>query len=223
MMKKLLTTISLALTLCLSLNTVFAAPRINKNGGVKNDSLLINGQKAEGKYATFSDNYQEAGVPNDVIDLIEKVNANPSQLASLIKGVDLSGYSLLTEFQDLSVYVNGELKQKVKNVTLTWEVPNLVKTAKNVKVLHYSTERNTWEILTPKSVDFDNKTITQEFKDLSPVAVIYQAGDANANKTGTKANSTKTGDSTNVMPFVALGVVALAGIGFCVVRRKKSM
>ena len=76
--------------------------------------------------------------------------------------------------------VNGELKQKVKNVTLTWEVPNLVKTAKNVKVLHYSTVRNTWEILTPKSVDFDNKTITQEFKDLSPVAVIYQAGDANA-------------------------------------------
>ena len=53
----------------------------------------------------------------------------------------MSGYSLLTEFQDLSVYVNGELKQKVKNVTLTWEVPNLVKTAKNVKVLHYSTER----------------------------------------------------------------------------------
>lgn len=99
----------------------------------------------------------------------------------------------------------------------------LSKTAKNVKVLHYSTERNTWEILTPKSVDFDNKTITQEFKDLSPVAVIYQAGDANANKNGTKANSTKTGDSTNVMPFVALGVVALAGIGFCVVRRKKSM
>lgn len=135
----------------------------------------------------------------------------------------MSGYSLLTEFQDLSVYVNGELKQKVKNVTLTWEVPNLVKTAKNVKVLHYSTERNTWEILTPKSVDFDNKTITQEFKDLSSVAVIYQAGDANANKNGTKANSTKTGDSTNVMPFVALGVVALAGIGFCVVRRKKSM
>ena len=44
-----------------------------------------------------------------------------------------------------------------------------------------------------------------------------------ANKNGTKANSTKTGDSTNVMPFVALGVVALAGIGFCVVRRKKSM
>ena len=210
-MKKILTTISLALTLCLSLTTVFAAPSINKNGGVKNDSLLINGQKAEGKYATFSDNYQEAGVPNDVIDLIGKVNANPSQLASLIKGVDLSGYSLLTEIQDLSVYdeTSKQLQPKQSNVTVTWEVPNLVKTLKGVKVLHYSTVRNTWEILTPKSIDFENKTITQEYTD--------------ANKTGTKANSTKTGDSTNVMPFVALGVVALAGIGFCVVRRKKSM
>ena len=205
-MKKLLTTISLALTLCLSLTTVFAAPSINKNGAVKKDSILINGEKVDANTTAAFDSkketYSAAGVSDETIDVIEKVNANPSQLASLIK---------------------GELKQKVKNVTLTWEVPNLVKTAKNVKVLHYSTERNTWEILTPKSVDFDNKTITQEFKDLSPVAVIYQAGDANANKNGTKANSTKTGDSTNVMPFVALGVVALAGIGFCVVRRKKSM
>ena len=225
MMKKLLTTISLALTLCLSLTTVFAAPSINKNGGVKNDSLLINGQKAEGKYAAFGDNYQAAEVPNDVIDLIGKVNANPSQLASLIKGVDLSGYSLLTEIQDLSVYdeTSKQLQPKQSNVTVTWEVPNLVKTLKGVKVLHYSTVRNTWEILTPKSIDFENKTITQEFKDLSPVAVIYKTNDTDANKTGTKANSTKTGDSTNVMPFVALGVVALAGIGFCVVRRKKSM
>ncbi len=227
MMKKLLTTISLALTLCLSLTTVFAAPSINKNGAVKKDSILINGEKVDANTTVAFDSkketYSAAGVSDETIDVIEKVNANPSQLASLIKGVDLSGYSLLTEFQDLSVYVNGELKQKVKNVTVTWEVPNLVKTLKSVKVLHYSTVRNTWEILTPKSVDFDNKTITQEFKDLSPVAVIYQAGDANANKTGTKANSTKTGDSTNVMPFVALGVVALAGIGFCVVRRKKSM
>ena len=228
-MKKLLTTISLALTLCLSLTTVFAAPSINKNGAVKKDSILINGEKVDANTTAAFDSkketYSAAGVSDETIDVIEKVNANPSQLASLIKGVDLSGYSLLTEFQDLSVYdVNTkQLLTNQTNVTVTWEVPNLVKTAKNVKVLHYSTERNTWEILTPKSVDFDNKTITQEFKDLSPVAVIYQAGDANANKNGTKANSTKTGDSTNVMPFVALGVVALAGIGFCVVRRKKSM
>lgn len=226
-MKKLLTTISLVLTLCLSLSTVFAAPSINKNGEVKADSLLINGVKAEGKIAEFKSDeatYKASGVSKEIIDVIEKVNANPTQLATLVKGVDLSGYTLLTQIQDLSVYdvSTKQLLTNQTNVTVTWEVPNLVKTLKNVKVLHYSTVRNTWEILTPKSIDFNNKTITQEFKDLSPVAVIYTTNDANADKAGSKTNSTKTGDSTNVMPFVALGVVALAGMGFCVVRRKKN-
>ena len=86
-MKKLLTTISLALTLCLSLTTVFAAPSINKNGGVKNDSLLINGQKAEGKYAAFSDNYQEAGVPNDVIDSCKRLSAGFNSCVVIVQGL----------------------------------------------------------------------------------------------------------------------------------------
>ena len=213
-MKKILTTISLALTLCLSLTTVFAAPSINKNGNVKIDSLLINGQKAEGKHAAFSNNYQEPGVSNDVIDLIEKVNTNPSQLVSLIKDVDVSDYSLLTEIQDLSVYdeTSKQLQPKQNNVTVTWEAPNLVKTLKSVKVLHYSTVRNTWEILTPKSIDFEDKTITQEFKDLSPVAVIYKSKDTN------KEATIKTGDTTNYLPIILLGTFSIVGIG--VFRRK---
>ena len=215
-MKKILTTISLALTLCLSLSTVFASPSINKNGAVKKDSILINGEEVNATTTAAFDSkketYSAAGVSDEIIDVIEKVNANPSQLASLIKDVDLSEYSLLTEFQDLSVYANGELKQKVKNVTLTWEAPNLVKTAKNVKVLHYSTVRNTWEILTPKSIDFNNKTITQEFKDLSPVAIIYKSNDTNKDAT------IKTGDTTNYLPFILLGTFSIVGIG--VLRRK---
>lgn len=226
-MKKILTTISLALTLCLSLTTVFAAPSITKNGTVDQNNLYIDGQKADpNQYnALFAeDAYQKAEVPTEVIDIVSQINANPAQLATLVKDIDLSGYTLLTEIQDLSIYEVGTntLLPKQKNVTVTWEVPSLVKTLKNVKVLHYSTVRNTWEILTPKSVDFNNKTITQEFKDLSPVAVIYTTADANATNAESKTNSTKTGDSTNVIPFVALGVVALAGIGFYVVRRKKN-
>ena len=119
-MKKLLTTISLALTLCLSLTTVFAAPSINKNGAVKKDSILINGEKVDANTTAAFDSkketYSAAGVSDETIDVIEKVNASPSQLASLIKGVDLSGYSLLTEFQDLSVYVNGELKSEFYDI-----------------------------------------------------------------------------------------------------------
>ena len=226
-MKKILTTISLALTLCLSLTTVFAAPSITKNGTVDQNNLYIDGQKADpNQYnALFAeDAYQKAEVPAEVIDIVSQINANPAQLATLVKDIDLSGYTLLTEIQDLSIYEVGTntLLPKQKNVTVTWEVPSLVKTLKNVKVLHYSTVRNTWEILTPKKVDFEHTQITQEFKDLSPVAVIYTTNDTNADKAGTKTNSKKTGDTTNVMPFVALGVVALAGIGFYVVRRKKN-
>ena len=86
MMKKLLTTISLALTLCLSLTTVFAAPSINKNGAVKKDSILINGEKVDANTTVAFDSkketYSAAGVSDEIIDVIEKVNANPSQLAS---------------------------------------------------------------------------------------------------------------------------------------------
>ena len=66
MMKKLLTTISLALTLCLSLTTVFAAPSINKNGAVKKDSILINGEKVDANTTAAFDSkketYSAAGV-----------------------------------------------------------------------------------------------------------------------------------------------------------------
>ena len=73
------------------------------------------------------------------------------------------------------------------------------------KVLHYIGTEKKWQEICSKSVDFDNKTITQEFKNLSPVAVVYQAGDANANKNGTKANSTKVSDSTILFYLFALG------------------
>ena len=160
----------------------------------------------------------------DIIDLIKKVNANPSQLATLITDVDLSGYHLLTEIQDLSIYEvsTHKLLPKQKDVTVTWEVPNLVNTLKNVKVLHYSTVRNTWEILTPSKVDFENKSITQHFDDLSPVAVIYKLNDTNKSDADKNKDSKKTGDTTNVVPYVVVGIVALVEVVFFVVKKKKN-
>jgi len=229
-MKKILSTISLVLTLCLSFTSVFALPSITQNGEVDQNNLYVNGQKVDpDKYnALFNDDdetYVKAEVPNDIIELIKKVNANPAQLASLIKDVDLSEYTLLTKIQDLSIYEvsTHTLLPKQKDVTVTWEVPNLVNSLKGVKVLHYSTVKNTWEILTPQKVDFDNKSITQHFDDLSPVAVIYKTKDSNnTGKSDTDTDSKKTGDTTNVVPYVVLGVVALAGVCFFVVKKKKN-
>ena len=227
-MKKMLSASALMLTLCLSFTSVFALPSITKNGAVDQNNLYVNGQKVDPNLynALFTDDetYIKAEVNSDIIDLIKKVNANPSQLATLITDVDLSGYHLLTEIQDLSIYEvsTHKLLPKQKDVTVTWEVPNLVNTLKNVKVLHYSTVRNTWEILTPSKVDFENKSITQHFDDLSPVAVIYKLNDTNKSDADKNKDSKKTGDTTNVVPYVVVGIVALVEVVFFVVKKKKN-
>ena len=74
--------------------------------------------------------------------------------------------------QDLVAYDSEG--NSLTNITLTWEVPNLIEDLEGIYVLHYSVKRNLWEIITPDDVDFQKKTITANFKDLSPVAVIYK-------------------------------------------------
>lgn len=67
----------------------------------------------------------------------------------------------------------GEVIKDAKNVTMTWEVPNLTENVGVVRVLHFSTVRNVWKLLVPDSVDLNTKSITITFPDLSPVAVVY--------------------------------------------------
>ena len=90
----------------------------------------------------------------------------------------MSTYQLLAPIQNLSI-VNvstGEVLNNPQNVQITWIVPELAKTMEGIKMLHYSTNRNMWEIIDVNAEDiyFDNHTITQHFDDLSPVAIIYE-------------------------------------------------
>ena len=87
---------------------------------------------------------------------------------------------MLTQIQDLSIVdaKSGDIVKDAKDVTMTWEVTNLKEGIGEVRVLHYSTTRNVWEVLKPEKVDFQQKAITQEFEDLSPVAVVYVPADA---------------------------------------------
>ena len=55
---------------------------------------------------------------------------------------------------------------------VTISVPSLTDELRNVQVLHYSTERSLWEIVDPTEIDMEEKTLTAEFEDLSPIAVI---------------------------------------------------
>lgn len=201
-----------------------AAPSISKNGAVSQD-FTINGEKADTeKYrATFEVALKDTVDSQEVLDTISRVNANPEQiqdilgtaLASEEDKALLESFRLLTEIQDLSIVEQstGVPVEGLTNVTLTWEVPNLTSSMKNIRVLHYSTVRNVWEILKPDNVDFENKAITQTFQDLSPVAVLYTVDD------GTDV-SPGTGDSMAVFYYAAAAVIAV-GVCVCVLVLKK--
>ncbi len=204
----------------------FAAPSITKNGAVSQD-FTINGEVGDTtKYrATFELPLEKTVESQDVLDAINTVNAEPAKVSELLKGAEVSeadqalvsDFLLLTEIQDLSIVeqATGEPVKGLTNVTLTWEVPNLTREMKNIRVLHYSTVRNVWEILVPDQVDFENKAITQTFPDLSPVAVLYTLDDGSSTAPG-------TGDSSPIVLYVTLAAVALIIAAVVVFFRRKA-
>ena len=144
------------------------------------NNLYINDEKLDpDEYnAIFSNNYKDGEIPNDVLDIISKVNDNTDQAATLIRDVDLSTYQLLAPIQNLSIgnVSTGEVLNNPQDVQITWIVPELAKTMEGIKMLHYSTNRNMWEIIdvNAEDIDIENHTIKQHFDDLSPVAIIYE-------------------------------------------------
>jgi len=89
----------------------------------------------------------------------------------------------------------------------------------DVAIVHYSTTRSTWEVITPDSVDLENKEVTASFKDLSPVAVIAKvdASKAADNATGT---APKTGVEAN-NSWMAWGCAAVVLMAAAVLTFKK--
>ena len=112
---------------------------------------------------------------------IEKLNEMTEEIgdetakATLEKAIkDLEGKIFVTAFVDISVDADVEKNEEGK-YEVTLNVPSLTSKTTNVMVLHYSTERSVWEVIEPTDVDVDAKTVTAEFEDLSPVAVIADA------------------------------------------------
>ena len=100
---------------------------------------------------------------------------------------------------------------------LSADVADLISQVNDVAIVHYSTARSTWEVITPDSVDLENKEVTASFKDLSPVAVIAKvdASKAADNATGT---APKTGVEANnswmAWGFAAVVLMAAAVLTF---------
>lgn len=178
---------------------------------------------SEGTAATFS--YLHESAP-EVEAKILAVNSGEATLQSIAEQApelakELEGKSLITKFFDLEP-INGGIRTEDGKYKVTLSVPALTEALTNVRLLHYSTERNLWEIVTPTDVNYKNKQITAEFIDLSPVAVIADVDESRTegNDTTGSGTSPKTGVSSDWGMYMGAAVL-LFGTAVVVMRKTK--
>ena len=188
--------------------TVFAAGSRTADVALPGDSASYY-EVAEATEEVFA----ASGVTDDaVLSKIMAVNASTETLQSVAElapelEADLADKDMLTPFFDL-VPVNGGIQENGMYV-VTLSVPTLTEGMTDVRLLHYSTERSLWEIVEPTDVDYAAQTITAEFEDLSPVAVIANTDNAAAADTAT-GTSPQTGMSSSWMVWLGAAVVLAA-------------
>ena len=208
--------------------TVFAMQVVGVSAASKTTGMAVAGEsKAYYKAQEMPESMLEqvAAQKQEYADLIKQINAGTKTLSDLAKAVpelagQLDGMTLITSIEDVIPVNGGNPQADGHHVTLS--VPTLTKGMTDVKVLHYSLERKTWELITPSNVDFTNKQLDVVFKDLSPVGVVAKV-DASQAVTNTAGTSPKTGvDSTNTVPFAGAAVVLLGAAAVVAFRKKNA-
>lgn len=204
--------------------------------GSRTSDVTVVGEDA-GKYIITSDiekteayKQLEEEAP-EVVNVIDEVNKGTTDMKgfaeslkemadtltdeakeSLEKVIDtLDGKDFVTGFFDLIPEGNVE-KNENGNYQVTMSVPALTDKTTEVEILHYSVERKLWENIKPLNVDKKAKTVTAEFKDLSPVAIIAKEGTFAADLADqSQGTSPKTEGVSVWMMWAAAAVILSAG------------
>lgn len=177
-------------------------------------------EMTEGTTENFSEVKEQA-----VLDEILAVNNGTATLESIAEQAEaikdeLTGKVLVTKFFDL-VPINGGVKTEDGKYKVTFAVPNLTEALQDVKVLHYSTQRAVWEVITPDNVNYSTKEITARFEDLSPVAVIGKNTGAGTSTDSTTGTSPKTGVASDWILYAGASVVLLGAAVVVLGRNRK--
>ena len=123
---------------------------------------------------------------------------------------ELETKEMITPFFDLTPD-NGGIKTEDGNYLVTINVPTLTRAMVNIRLLHFSTERNLWELITPTDIDYADQSITAEFEDLSPVAVVSDIDDSLDAADNAEGTAPKTGNISDWMLWIGAAVVLAAG------------
>lgn len=229
MKKRLLGTLLAAALVVTQAVSVFAA-------GSKTTQATPAGESV-GKYAMIEgtkENFAEAAAKApEVVDKIVAINEGTATLQSIVELVaeqapeqaeqletELEGKTLVTKFFDLKA-IDGGVKTEDGKYKATFTVPSLTEALQDVKVLHYSTERAVWEVITPDDVNYTTKEITAKFEDLSPVAVIGKNTGANASTDAAAGTAPKTGVGSDWGLYAGASVFLLGAAVVVLGRNRK--
>ena len=98
----------------------------------------------------------------------------------------------ITPFYELEPV--GEVQQNENGMyVVKLSISSLTENMKNIKILHFSTVRKCYELITPTNVDYANKIVTFEVKDFSPIAILAD----NAANTQAPSNGTASSGTTS--------------------------
>lgn len=208
--------------------TVFAMQVVGVSAASKTTDMAVAGDSKayyEAQEMPESMLEQVAAQNQEYADLIKEINAGTKTLADLAKVApelagQLDGMTLITSIEDVIPVNGGNPQADGHHVTLS--VPTLTKGMSDVKVLHYSLERKTWELITPSNVDVTNKQLDVVFKDLSPVGIVAKV-DVSQAVTNTSGTSPKTGvEVNNTWAGFGVTAVVLLSVAVVVLRRKRA-
>lgn len=159
-------------------------------------------------YEEFVAKAKEMGLDSSMETLLQDANIDTA-------GLEVADVSLLSGFQDFVMYKKGTTKQ-VHGTNITTTIKNAkvndLQKDKKLLVLHYNTVEKKFELLEAKNIDYEANTFEVTFPNLSPVALVSIPKKDRTVETAVK--------SVNPMPFVALGAVAVIGLGFLAIKKK---
>lgn len=216
MKKRVLGTILAAALIVSQAMSVFAAGSVSGQVALPNEYSSAY-QVTEASEETFSELAVSAP---DVVNKILAVNQGTETLQSLAEELapeladQVKDKNMVTPFFDLKP-INGGVQTEDGKYRVVLSVPNLTEAMTDVMLLHYSTVRSAWELITPEKVDYSSRQITAVFEDLSPVAVIANTKAASADSTlgGTAAGTSPKTGYANIWMLWAGAAAVLAAAG----------
>ena len=209
MKKRIFGTILAAALIVTQAVAAFAAPLAPSKTALPS----VTGSSASSYIITAASSESFSDVKNEeVINDLLAVNNGTKSLTDVVGKTtpeltdQLAGKEMVSPFFDLKP-VNGGIKNEEGKYVVTISVPSLTKAMTDVQILHYSTVRNLFEL------------ITAVFEDLSPVAIIAKV-DASKAADSTVGTSPKTGVPSTWMVFFGAAVI-LAGVSAVAYRKER--